>query len=103
MKTKFIGKVGDYNYAMDIPGVPADYPRMPFGRMLDYKGKLSDLYKEAKVYYVDSKGKATLSSVKRWVKDNKPAAYFTKWKCDSSSYKDDSVAIRAILDHAEVR
>ena len=55
--------------------------------------KLKEFKTNSKSTRVDAKGKATMTAVKEWVKENKPSEFFASWQKDSSSYKDDSVEI----------
>ena len=55
--------------------------------------KLKEFKTNSKSIRVDAKGKATMTAVKEWVKENKPSEFFASWEKDSSSYKDDSVEI----------
>lgn len=90
----FVGTVDKMNYAVKIDGF--DSSRMKganFGVLVDLNRPLKAFKVEAKKAYVDSKGKATLASVKAWIKENKPSQFFAKWKPDSTNYKDDSVEI----------
>jgi hypothetical protein len=93
-KTKAIfGSDKDFSYAIKIDGIPSDFITMPFGRKTEYNKVIKEFQDKAKTNYVDAKGKGTLPSVKKWVKEEKPNQFFAKWKKDSSSYKDDSVKI----------
>ncbi len=55
--------------------------------------KLKEFKTNSKSTRIDAKGKATMTVVKEWVKENKPSEFFASWEKDSSSYKDDSVEI----------
>lgn len=37
-----------FNYAVKINGVPDDYPKMPFGRKIDYRKQVKDFMDTAK-------------------------------------------------------
>lgn len=88
------GTVEGFNYVVNIETLDSnEFYKQPFGRQMDDWKKIKDWKSGAKTAYVDAKGKATMASVKRWVKENKPKEFFTRWKADSSSYKDDSVEI----------
>lgn len=95
----FIGKVkgdaGTFNYAINLPKSPDgnEFVKLPFGRQLATAKYLKEWKAGAKSDRVDAKGKATLQSVKDWVKENKSKEFYAKWTPDSSSYKDDSVEI----------
>lgn len=89
----FIKKADGFNYAVQIDGLDNEFPSYPFGRQLSDIKKLKEWKKDAKKGYVGAKGKATMTAVKAWIKDNKPSEFYAKWKPDSSSYKDDSVEI----------
>lgn len=93
-KTKPIfGSDKTFSYAIKIDGIPSDFISLPFGRKTEYNKIIKEFQDKAKKSYVGAKGKGTLPSVKKWVKENKPNQFFAKWKKDSSSYKDDSVKI----------
>ena len=81
------------NYAVQINGIENDFPSKPFGQQIDAMKKLKEFKTNSKSTRVDAKGKATMSAVKEWVKENKPSEFFASWEKDSSSYKDDSVEI----------
>lgn len=90
----FVGTVDKMNYAVKIDGF--DSSRMKganFGVLVDLNRPLKAFKVEAKKVRIDAKGKATLASVKKWIKENNPSQYFAKWQPDSSNYKDDSVEI----------
>lgn len=92
-KDNFIGKSGKFNWAFKVDGIPGDYPSLPFGHQIDYRKKFKTFKDSAKLVNIGSKGKATLASVKTWIKDNKPSEYYAKWTPDSSSYKDDTIEL----------
>ena len=81
------------NYAVNLNGIENDFPSKPFGQQIDAMKKVKEFKETAKKTRVDAKGKATMSAVKEWVKENKPSEFFASWEKDSSSYKDDSVEI----------
>ena len=81
------------NYAVQINGIENDFPSKPFGQQIDASKKLKEFKATAKSTRVGAKGKATMTAVKEWIKENKPSEFFASWEKDSSSYKDDSVEI----------
>ena len=81
------------NYAVQINGIENDFPSKPFGQQIDSMKKLKEFKQSAKSTRVDAKGKATMTAIKEWVKENKPNEFFASWEKDTSSYKDDSVEI----------
>ena len=88
------GTSDGFSYAVNIPTLDSnEFLKMPFGRQLDDSRKVGEWKKTSKSTHVGAKGKGTLPSVKKWVKENKPSEFYAKWKMDSSSYKDDSVEI----------
>jgi len=93
-KKPAFGTSDGFSYAVNIPTLDSnEFLKMPFGRQLDDSRKVGEWKKTAKKAYVGAKGKGTLPSVKKWVKENKPSEFYAKWKMDSSSWKDDSVEI----------
>ena len=93
-KKPAFGTSDGFSYAVNIPTLDSnEFLKMPFGRQLDDSRKVGEWKKTAKKAYVGAKGKGTLPSVKKWVKENKPSEFYAKWKMDSSNYKDDSVEI----------
>ncbi len=91
-ENSFIGKIEKFNYAIKIDGVQLS-SSSNFGDFVNANRGISGFKKSAKSTRINSKGKATLSSVKAWIKEYKPSSYYAKWVPDSSSYKDDSVEI----------
>ncbi len=90
----FIGKSDGMNFAVQLEGFDnMSLKGGSFGDQVRMNKFLKPFKKEAKSTRVGSKGKATLASVKAWVKENNPSEFFAKWKPDSSSYKDDSIEI----------
>jgi len=93
-KKPSFGKAGKNNYAVKIESLDRnDFYNQSFGRQLDDLRKIKEWKKEAKIGDADAKGKATLSAVKKWIKENKPKEFYASWQADSSNYKDDSVEI----------
>jgi len=88
----FVGKIDKMNYAVLIDGATID-KGASFGDLVMLNKKLREFKKVAKKGHVGAKGKATLASVKAWIKENKPSQYYAKWQPDSSYYKDDTVEI----------
>jgi RecG-like helicase len=89
----FIGKDNNKNYAIRINNVNDHFFTLPFGRQIEDRKKISNFKKEAKKENISCKGKATLTAVRKWIKENKPAQFFASWQSDSSYYKDDVVEI----------
>lgn len=90
----FIGKSDGMNFAVKINGFDnMSLKGGNFGTQVKLNGYLKKFKQGAKEVYIGSKGKATISSVKTWVKENNPTEFFAKWKPDSSFYKDDNVKI----------
>lgn len=89
----FIGKAGKKSYAVKIEGIDNEFPLMNFGQQISYNKSVKEWKESAKKDYVDAKGKATLASVKAWIKENNPKEFYASWESDSSTYKDDSVEI----------
>jgi hypothetical protein len=81
------------NYAVKVDGVNPRYYQQIFGRQLDDLKRINAFKLKAKSYHVGSKGKATLSAVRTWLKEQKPSQYFAVWTSDSSNYKDDCVEV----------
>lgn len=88
----FIGKIDKLNYAVKIDGVTLS-SSSNFGDMVRINKALKEFKQDAKTTRIGAKGKATLASVKAWIKENQPSQYYAKWQPDSSFYKDDSVEI----------
>jgi len=89
----FVGDSDGFSWAVQLEGVDNEFPKMPFGRRMDDEKKAIEFSKSAKKGYVGAKGKSTLASVKKWIKEKSPSQFYAKWKSDSSMYKDDSVEI----------
>jgi hypothetical protein len=82
------------SYAVKVDSLDSnEFYKQPFGRRIDDMKKVKEFMSSAKKGYVGSKGKPTMASVKKWVKEMKPSEFYAMWKQDSSSYKDDSVEI----------
>ena len=64
-----------------------------FGRQTADLKKVREFKETAKKDHISAKGKATMSAIKEWVKNNHPSEFYANWKQDSSSYKDDVVEI----------
>jgi hypothetical protein len=92
----FFGTIEKVNYCVNVNGVPDGntFPTLPFGRSLDAKRFMKTWVEGAKTAHVDCKGKPTMSTVKQWIKDNKPSEFYAQWRADSKyDWKDDSVKI----------
>ena len=82
------------NYAVQINGLDSnEFYKQPFGRQLGDLRKVQEWKKTAKSTHIGAKGKGTMPSVKKWVKEMNLSEFYAMWKKDSSSYKDDSVEI----------
>lgn len=93
-KKPSFGQAGGMNYAVNIMSLDDNaFYVQSFGRQLDDLKKVKIFKETAKKGYVASKHKATMSSVKQWVKDNHPSEFYAQWKPDSQFYKDDVVTI----------
>lgn len=89
----YIGTHDSFNYVVKVGGIDNTFPSKVFGQAMEDRKALVEWKKNAKFGCVGSKGKATLASVKRWVKENNPSEYYASWRADSSLYKDDCVDI----------
>lgn len=90
----FIGTAQKKNWAVKLEGFDATLiDGGGFTAIMDLKRFITPFKESAKKTHIDSKGKATISAVKAWVKENKPSEFYAKWTPDSSFYKDDSVEI----------
>lgn len=90
----FIGKSDKMNFAVKLKGFDNQSLKGgSFGDQVRMNKFLKTFKQGAKEAYIPAKGKATLASVKAWVKENNPTEFFAKWKPDSSSFKDDTVKI----------
>lgn len=88
------GSDREFNYAVNVKGLESNgFYTKSFGHQISDLRKIQEFQNAAKKGYVDAKGKATLTSVKNWVKENHPQEFYARWKKDSSHYKDDSVEI----------
>ncbi len=86
----FIGKSDGKNYAVRFKDVDATALKSGrFGDAIKIRKKGRDFEKVAKVTHIG----ATLSQVKKWVKENNPEEFYASWEPDSSSWKDDSIKI----------
>ena len=96
MKTEY-GHSDGYNYVVNINGVNNNFFSYPFGRQISELNKTKIFMNDTntKTAYVSTKNttKNTLSCVKQWIKENKPAQVYACWKMDSSFYRDDSVSV----------
>jgi hypothetical protein len=92
-----IGKKGKISYAIKVDKVPDNYFDLIFGRQLEYNRIVRNFIDTSKHEYIDCKGKSTLQSVKKWIKEVKPLQFYAKWESDSRYYKDDSVKIYYII------
>ena len=87
----FVGEVGNnHSMAILIDGVDSRDGQRGTRDAMD---KIKAFQKTAKKAYSNSKGKATIPSVKKEIKLQGATQYYAKWQSDSSSYKDDSVEI----------
>lgn len=88
------GSDSDYSYAIKVDALDRnDFYTQIWGRQLSDIRKIEAWVKTAKRADIDTKHKASLATVKAWVKDNKPREFYAKWKKDSTWYKDDGVEI----------
>jgi len=90
------GSFEDKNYVVKINKLSSnDFYSQPFGRSMADRKLVKSFIEdsETKTTHIDAKGKSTLSSVKLWIKENKPSEFYATWKKDSSNYKDDSVKL----------
>lgn len=93
MKAKFGNNCG-HNYAVKINNLESnEFFRLPFGRQLPDLRKVEAFCKECKTTHVGAKGKATMSAVRKWIKEWSPTEFYAQWRKDSSDYKDDSVKL----------
>jgi len=83
-----------FNYVVSVESLNSNEFFMDsFGRQLDDLKKLK-LWKEtAKLGWVGSKGKPTMKSVKKWIKENQPIEFYARWEADCQFHKDDVVEI----------
>ena len=94
MGKAFIGTHDDFSYAVKINNLSTnDIAKLSFGRICEEYDKINAFKDTGKQTWVGCKGKATLASVKKWIRENKPAEFFAKWRRDSDWWKDDSVEI----------
>lgn len=83
-----------FNYAVNIDSLDSnEFFKEPFGRRMGDMRKVNEWSKTAKKGYAMSKGKPTMASVKKWVKEMNPSEFYARWQKDSIMYKDDSVEI----------
>jgi hypothetical protein len=82
-----------YNYAFKIEGIPSTATIDQLNNINKYAKVVYAFTKEAKVTRADAKGKATVQSVKNWVKLYEPTQFYARWKKDTEFYKDDSVEV----------
>lgn len=95
-KSPSFGSSDGNNYAVKIDKLSSnDFYSQSFGRSMADRKLVRSFTEdpETKTTHVNAKGKATLSSVKSWIKDIKPSEFYATWRKDSSSYKDDSVKL----------
>jgi hypothetical protein len=90
----FFGTVDKINWAMCIDTLEDNsFPTKPFGHQLNDLRKFQEFTKSAKKLYVGTKGKASLPSVKKEIKERGLKQFAARWGADSSGYKDDSVIV----------
>jgi hypothetical protein len=87
------GKAEGFNYAVKVPGVDPHFFTYSFGRQIDDKWKINEWANGAQKGYAGAKGKATVSSLKEWVKVYQPDEFYAQWRQDSSNWKDDVVEV----------
>jgi len=90
------GEAEGKSYAVQINSLDTnEFFKQSFGRSMGDWRKAQQFVADpsTKKDYVDAKGKPTMASVKKWVKDMNPSEFYAKWQKDSSSWKDDSVEI----------
>lgn len=92
-QTAKFGKADGFSWAVNVDGIDNEFFRQPFGRRLDDQRKASEFAQSAKTAYVNAKGRATLTEVRRWVRENQPSQFFARWRSDSANWKDDVVMI----------
>jgi len=90
---KFSGSNKDFNYVYCVDGIEDEYWAKSFGQQLDDLKIIKKFKASAKKESVGTKGKATLTAVKNWIKEHNPKQYWANWQKDSTSYKDDVVDI----------
>jgi len=89
-----VQKTAKLSWAVKVAGLyRQDFHSQPFGHQISDLNKVRAFQQTAKKYHVGAKHKATLTAVKQWLKDNKPAQFYACWRSDSPWYKDDSVEI----------
>jgi len=82
------------SYAVKVDSLDSnEFFKQPLGRQLDDAKRLRTWKDGANTAWVGAKGKSTMSAIRRWIKENKPAEFYAKWKSDAPIYKDDSVEI----------
>jgi hypothetical protein len=87
------GTAEGFSYAVRLDGTDNDFLKLPFGRQLDGHRAAKQFQETAQTAYVGCKGRSSLAAVRAWVRENKPAQFFARWKADSPTWKDDSVEI----------
>ena len=93
MGKAFYGTKGEQKLACKLDFVSCnDFPFQLFGRVLADHQKVREWQTKAKKEYIDSKGKAGMASVKKWIKENNPSQFYILWK-ESNFYKDDTLQI----------
>ncbi len=88
------GRSDGTSYAVKVDSLSSnDFLSQPFGRQLDDMKKLRAWKETASKAHAGAKGKSTMPAVRRWVRENKPAEFYARWKSDGPMWKDDSVEI----------
>ena len=83
----------NFNHVFKIQGVDKDIYSQSFGRAIEGHKTIKKFCDTAQLEHIGCKGKATLKTVKEWIKENKPKEYYASWQKDSSHYKNDVVKI----------
>jgi hypothetical protein len=81
------------NCLIKIKNIPKDFNSLPFGRQIEYNSIFSAWKKEAESTHVGCKHKASLSAVRRFLKEVKPKEYYARWQKDTNYSKADSVEV----------
>jgi hypothetical protein len=77
-----------------IAGMPKDkeYNQMPFGRQIEFRGKIQEFKDTAQSNHFSTKGKSFKAALKEFLNLYKPKEYFCL-DTETPTYKDDSVEI----------
>lgn len=76
----FFDQVDGVMWALQVDGLPVDFPRLPLGQQLEGWEILRMFKAVAKHEYVNTKHKQSLLAIKAWLREVKPSEFCAKWR-----------------------